>query len=228
VILHGVNRSSTEYACVQGWGIFDGPSDAASVEAIAARLVNAMRVPLNEDCWLGINGVKPAYAGAIYRPAISDYVTLLNAHGLAAILELHWSAPGAALAQGQPPMPDQDHSIAFWQSVAETFCTPNGRGYRWRIRLHCSHCRRTAEQGQHSGAAGARREVIIVAKDVTQWRVGLVRRTGCGGPAGTYSEDEFANRIRIHSEYPLRWTAPAPPTSPATATRLIFRRLLAR
>ena len=29
--------------------------------------INAVRVPLNEDCWLGINGVKPQYGGAAYR-----------------------------------------------------------------------------------------------------------------------------------------------------------------
>jgi hypothetical protein len=30
VILRGVDRSGTEYACIQGWGFFDGPSDSAS------------------------------------------------------------------------------------------------------------------------------------------------------------------------------------------------------
>ena len=35
VVLHGVNRSGAEFVCVQGNGIFDGPSDAASVQAIA-------------------------------------------------------------------------------------------------------------------------------------------------------------------------------------------------
>ncbi len=34
--LQGVNRSGTEYACIQGWGIFDGPSDSSSVQAIAS------------------------------------------------------------------------------------------------------------------------------------------------------------------------------------------------
>lgn len=29
VILRGVNRSGTEYACIQGWGMFDGPSEPA-------------------------------------------------------------------------------------------------------------------------------------------------------------------------------------------------------
>src|SRR5438270_302068 len=36
VRLLGVDRSGTEYACIQGWGFFDGPSDAASVQAIAS------------------------------------------------------------------------------------------------------------------------------------------------------------------------------------------------
>jgi hypothetical protein len=97
VVLHGVDRSGTEYACVQGWGIFDGPSDAASVQAIAAWHANAVRVPLNEDCWLGINGVNPAYAGANYQAAIVNYVTLLKSE---------WSCrdPGSALdrARQQP------------------------------------------------------------------------------------------------------------------------------
>src|SRR5690349_11477424 len=48
VRLLGVNRSGTEYACAQGWGLFDGPSDLASVQAIAAWRANAVRVPLNE------------------------------------------------------------------------------------------------------------------------------------------------------------------------------------
>jgi hypothetical protein len=121
LVLHGVDRSGTEYACIQGWGIFDGPSDSASVQAIAAWHANAVRVPLNEDCWLGINGAAAAYSGTNYQNAIVNYVNLLNQNGSAAILELHWSAPGSQQATGQQPMPDQDHSIAFWQQVAGTF-----------------------------------------------------------------------------------------------------------
>ena len=121
--LHGVNRAGTEYACVQGWGIFDGPNDAASVQAIAAWHTNVVRVPLNEDCWLGINGVAANLSGATYQSAIVNYVNLLNANGLYAILELHWSAPGTTSATGQNPMPDADHSPAFWSSVASTFKT---------------------------------------------------------------------------------------------------------
>ena len=64
VRLLGVDRSGLEYACVQGWGFSDGPTDAASIAAMRAWRINAVRVPLNEDCWLGINGVKPQYGGA--------------------------------------------------------------------------------------------------------------------------------------------------------------------
>src|SRR6184192_4207826 len=119
--LLGVNRSGTEYACIQGWGICDCPSDAASVAAMAAWHINAVRIPLNEDCWLNINGVNPAYAGATYQSAIQAYVNLLHQRGLYAILELHWNAPGTSQATGQQVMPDADHSPAFWTSVATFF-----------------------------------------------------------------------------------------------------------
>jgi endoglucanase len=120
-VLHGVNRSGAEYACVQGWGMFDGPVDTQSVAAIAAWHVDAVRVPLNEDCWLGINGVKPQYGGSTYRIAIASFVVRLNAAGMVAILDLHWNAPGRRLATGQQQMPDADHSVAFWRSVATVF-----------------------------------------------------------------------------------------------------------
>jgi len=119
--LRGVNRAGTEYACIQGWGIFDGPSDFASIQAIASWQTNAVRVPLNEDCWLGINGVKAAYAGVNYQQAIASYVTFLNMLGLVAILDLHWSAPGKQQATEQQPMPDLDHSITFWGQVAAAY-----------------------------------------------------------------------------------------------------------
>jgi endoglucanase len=119
--LLGVNRSGTEYACAQGWGLFDGPNDAASIAAMKAWHINTVRVPLNEDCWLGINGVKPEYGGANYRNAIVSYVNALNQADLVAIVELHWNAPGTELALGQKVMADADHSPAFWTSVATTF-----------------------------------------------------------------------------------------------------------
>jgi len=66
VRLLGVDRSGTEYECMYSDTIFDGPSDAASVKAIASWHVNAVRVPLNEDCWLGINGAFKGASGPAY------------------------------------------------------------------------------------------------------------------------------------------------------------------
>ncbi len=121
IVLHGVNRSGTEFACIQGAGIFDGPSDAASVRAIADWHVNIVRVPINEDCWLDINGVNARYAGASYRRAIVDYVRLLHRFGMYVELSLMWAAPGAYRATYQSGGPDETHSPAVWASLARTF-----------------------------------------------------------------------------------------------------------
>jgi hypothetical protein len=121
VHLHGANRDGTEYACIQGWGLSDGPNDAASVQAMASWKINSVRVLLNEDCWLGINGVASAYGGANYQSAIVQYVNLLHQYGIYAELGLMWAAPGTTQARSSPEMPDTDHSITFWQQVATTF-----------------------------------------------------------------------------------------------------------
>jgi endoglucanase len=57
VQLIGVNRSSAEYECMSNSGIFDGPADQSEVNAMKSWNIKAVRVVLNEDCWLGINGV---------------------------------------------------------------------------------------------------------------------------------------------------------------------------
>jgi hypothetical protein len=119
--LRGVNRSGTEYACIQGWGLFDGPSGPRSVKAMASWHMNFVRVPLNEDCWLGINGVNHAYGGATYRRAILKYVKLLHRYGMYAELSLIWAAPGRYEATYQSGAPDEDHSPAMWASLASTF-----------------------------------------------------------------------------------------------------------
>jgi endoglucanase len=120
--LLGVNAPSTEYACDEGWGYSSQPLTAATAQAIAQWHANAVRVPLNEDCWLGLNH-KPSFGTqAGYQQAIKTWVAALNAQGLYAILDLHWTAPGTGNADGQRPMPD-DHSAAFWTSVAGTFAS---------------------------------------------------------------------------------------------------------
>lgn len=130
VILRGVNRSGTEYQCVHGFGVFDGPVDDTATAAITTWNANVVRVPLNEDCWLGLPNVDPRFAGANYRSAIEEYVNRLHDHGLAAIVELHWSDGtytggssqcGQATADCLKPMPDAEHAIDFWSSVAARF-----------------------------------------------------------------------------------------------------------
>jgi hypothetical protein len=83
--------------------------------------ISAVRIPLNEDCWLGINNAPDAYSGSNYQQAIVTYVGLLNKYNIAAIVDLHWNAPGGIQAESQQPMADVDNAPAFWTSVANTF-----------------------------------------------------------------------------------------------------------
>ncbi|HSX09332.1 MAG TPA: glycoside hydrolase family 5 protein [Candidatus Saccharimonadales bacterium] len=119
VVLHGADRSGAEYECVKNDFVFDGPSDEVSIQAMKTWNITAIRVPLNEDCWLGINGAK--VDSSTYQKAIRNYVTLLNQHQIYVILDLHWNAPGDTLSTSQQNMADRDHSIDFWKSVAATF-----------------------------------------------------------------------------------------------------------
>jgi len=51
--------------------------------------VTAVRVPLNEACWNAGPYANPASAGTSYGHAVKACVSLLNADGLAVILDLH-------------------------------------------------------------------------------------------------------------------------------------------
>jgi endoglucanase len=119
--LVGVDVTGTENACIQDKGFSWGPLDAAEAESIAAWHANAVRVPLNEDCWLGINGAPRAYSGAAYRAAIEQWVADLNGAGLVAIVDLHDSAPGAIPSNREWQMADESHAVTFWTQVATTF-----------------------------------------------------------------------------------------------------------
>jgi len=119
VQLHGVDRSGTEDSCVYSASTFDTPVDQNAVTAMKTWNVNAVRVPLNEDCWLGINQVMTG--GSTYRDAIKAYVELLTSNNLIVILDLHWAAPGTEKAQGQLGMADADHAPTFWTQVATAY-----------------------------------------------------------------------------------------------------------
>ncbi|GGQ84419.1 cellulase family glycosylhydrolase [Streptomyces asoensis] len=128
--LLGVNRSGGEFMCVQGRGIWDGPVDDAAVRAIADWGVGAVRIPLNEECWLGLSHIDAAYRGAAYVNAVKELVARVEAHGMTPIVELHWtygqytgnSAGCSDVHAGcQKPMPDMQYTPSFWTSVADTF-----------------------------------------------------------------------------------------------------------
>jgi hypothetical protein len=130
VQLVGVNRSGGEYMCVHGGGFWDGPVDDAAVTAIASWNVRAVRIPLNEDCWLSTNQVPAPYSGALYRHAVTSLVATLEARGIVPILDLHWTAGKwtgkdsqcrGSGATCQKPVPDAANAPAFWASVADTF-----------------------------------------------------------------------------------------------------------
>ena len=121
VRLLGVNRSSADYECLEGDRVFEGPTDWASIQAMKSWRINAVRIPLNESCWLGINGIDPAVGGAAYRGAIHGYVEALERAGFYVILDLHWAAPGTHQATGLIPLPDAEHTPDFWRSVATEY-----------------------------------------------------------------------------------------------------------
>jgi aryl-phospho-beta-D-glucosidase BglC (GH1 family) len=133
--LHGADVSGTEFSCTGNDGVGvppDGSYDANTLTMYQQMLpwhINAVRIPLNEDCWLGLfpssqygsNGINVADEGANYQTQIEEDVAAANKAGLYVILDLHFSAPGNFLANNQQAMADADHSVTFWQQVATAF-----------------------------------------------------------------------------------------------------------
>jgi len=126
VRLLGVNHSGAEYACAQGYAIFEGPSDDTLVLPMLPWKVNAVRLPVNEQCWLGINGIDAKYSGKTYQDAIAAEIAAIRSHGVYVILDLHWAAPGTHVPKEQQPMADADHAADFWKSAAARFKDDRG------------------------------------------------------------------------------------------------------
>jgi endoglucanase len=182
VQLRGVDRSGLEYACIQGWGFFDSPHPAridspTMIAAMKSWDINAVRVPLNEDCWLGVN-TSSRFAGARYRQTVKRYVNALRAAHLYVIIDLHVVAPRAIKSTRVEKMPDADHAPAFWRSVARTFKPDHGlifdlynepHGVGWGCWLH--GCRVTAVPG-HPGYRATGMQQLVDA----------VRSTGARQP----------------------------------------------
>ena len=123
VVLRGVNRSGTEYQCVGGGAVFDGAWGLSSIAAMASWKVNAVRIPLNETCWLATEN---GSADTNYKRSIALFIAMLHQFHIAPILELHWVGPGTTRARGQQPMPDADHAVDFWIDVAKAYANDDG------------------------------------------------------------------------------------------------------
>ena len=124
----GVNRSSPETLCLGAsrTSFFYGPTDAASVAALKSWGANMVRIPVNEDCWLGRNGLPKPLTAADYRAQIASYARLIVAGGLNAVVDVAFAEttvdgvtyPSTGLAA---PMLDKAHGAELWQSIATTF-----------------------------------------------------------------------------------------------------------
>ncbi|MCZ4499218.1 MAG: glycoside hydrolase, family 5 [Marmoricola sp.] len=127
----GVNWSSFEYACTQGWGYSEldrlGGDAAGETEAaaIAGWGANTVRLPVNEDCWLGTRGAPVSDATTMrtpddYRANVHRFIEALNAHGLVVILDLQSRKRVGQNDFGNLAMPDAE-SLAFWKSAATEY-----------------------------------------------------------------------------------------------------------
>jgi hypothetical protein len=147
VQLRGVNRPSLEYACVQFSALMTtsgsgGATSALSFADTAASslltwgnaasggpAINTVRVPLNEDCWLGLNGVGASVSGTAYQAFVKRFVADLTAQHMYVVLDLHWSAPGTIVPVEQDVAPNTDHSVTFWSQVATAFTSNPAVGF---------------------------------------------------------------------------------------------------
>jgi endoglucanase len=127
VQLRGVNRAAFESRCTyDNTGFADGPVDQASVSAMLRWRINTVRLTLNEDCWLGVNGLPVGGDVAGYRGAVRAYISLLRQNGLYVIPDVEVFGPGAQKATQIDNMPDRIHMLDFWQSFATSFESDHG------------------------------------------------------------------------------------------------------
>ena len=96
-------------------------STAETITGLKNWHINAIRLTMNEDCWLGINGIGATYSGANYQNAIISFVNTVVSNGIYVDIDMHESGPGTYVANSPQLMADADHATAYWQSVASTF-----------------------------------------------------------------------------------------------------------
>ena len=104
------------------------PADQASVDAMKAWNIHAVRIPLNEECWLGTVTARPAAPPTSRR--VKDYVNLLVANGINAdpgpaldLRRVHRQRLGLLGRPRHLPEADAGRAVRaeFWTSVATAF-----------------------------------------------------------------------------------------------------------
>jgi hypothetical protein len=127
VQLRGINRAAFESRCTYDAGGFaDGPVDQASVAAMKSWRINAVRLTLNEDCWLGVNRLPVGGGAAGYRNAVRAYISLLRRNGLYVIPVVEVFGPGAQRSTQIDYLPDRSHILDFWRGFASIYRSDRG------------------------------------------------------------------------------------------------------
>jgi hypothetical protein len=130
--LIGVNIGASQYYCLgKHTDPFPMPIDSASVTALLSWHLNAVRLLVDEYCWLGIDGEPDDTSSATYRADIESFVSLLNAAHIEVILTMTDASGSVAksenggkkqtASQRMDPMAQLATAPPFWTSVASTF-----------------------------------------------------------------------------------------------------------
>ncbi len=148
VVFHGVNRAGTEYSCTNGGGFYDGTGsnlagERTQIGYMADWGINAEMITLNEDCWLGINGVSASVSDSNgaptpgcsasqcpYANAIENIVATDEADHIYPVISLFALAPGTTKSTGHNTLTDNDHAPLFWEEVADFFKNDPGVTFR--------------------------------------------------------------------------------------------------
>ena len=134
VRLIGVDIETSQYYCLgDNTEPFAMPADSASISAIESWHVNTVRILLNKDCWLGLDGQPHATTVAHYRQSIESFVAMLNVAHLEVVLAMWSNVPIIYSANGKHqagiqtlPMADAQYGETFWSSVASAFRSYTG------------------------------------------------------------------------------------------------------
>jgi hypothetical protein len=138
IVLHGTDVSGSSYACESsgGYGFSDTPTGNSLYSAMVGNdggslsknwTINSVTLGINQDCWLGINGVKAQYSGQNYINYVKSEVTSMESYGIYPVITFFVGEPGtdtpnwSSTGNGNAPMPDNDHVPLVWEEMANTF-----------------------------------------------------------------------------------------------------------